>query len=224
MKSAERSKAQAGVRDLQKQGSRAAVLQAAATLFAQRGFEGVAIADVAALSGVRKPNLLYHFSSKEALWKETVDWVFAQVDAFFDATRGAFAATELQARTERWRAFRALIGAYYEACRRYPAYVLIPMIEGATPSWRTTWIAQRHLRRHVRGFEAFTRALIADGLLPEVEPLHLQNMLAGGAQLSIGLAPLWAAAVGADTASETFLNTQARAMFALLEAAQAERV
>lgn len=206
----------------QKNESKAAVLEAAATLFARHGYEGVAVADVAKLSGVRKPNLLYHFSSKEALWKETVDWVFAEVDAFFAGARSSFASASGDERGERWSAFRRLIAAYYDACRRYPAYVLIPMIEGVAPSWRTNWIAERHLRRHTRNFEGYVRTLVADRLLPPVEPLHLQNLLTGGAQLSLGLAPLWAAAFDTDTRSEAFLDQYSHTVFSLLEASHAQ--
>ena len=206
-----------GARETKKLESRAAVLNAAATLFSRHGFAGVAIADIAAISGIRKPNLLYHFESKEELWKDTVDWVFDQVDQFFAARRTAFADLISFNRDERWSAFRIYVDAYYEACRRFPAYVLIPMIEGVAPSWRTDWIAERHLKRHVQSFDRFARGLIAEGLLPEVEPLHLQNMLTGGVQLSLGLAPLWAAALDVETHSAEFLDAYSRTVFKLLE-------
>lgn len=221
MTTIDQARAKPGTRIARKIESRTAVLAAAAVLFARHGFQGVAVADVAELSGVRKPNLLYHFSSKEALWKETVDWVFGEVDAFFATARSGFAEAPSAAGIDRWRAFGNLMSAYYEACRRFPAYVLIPMIEGVAPSWRTTWIAERHLRRHTRNFEIYVTALIADGLLPPVEPLHLQNLLTGGAQLSLGLAPLWEAAIGTDTRTEAFLEAYARTVFSLLEASHA---
>ena len=199
-------------RDQKRENSKTAVLKAAAELFAHRGFEGVAIADVAKLSGVRKPNLLYYFSSKEALWKETVDWLFAQVDDFFATAR-----TEMS--TEPWEAFKHLVANYYQACRLFPAYVLIPMVEGVASSWRTDWIAKRHLSRHVHNFEGYVAVLVENGKLPQVESLHLQNLITGGAQLSIGMAPLWDAAISKDTTSEDFLDAYARTVFALLECA-----
>lgn len=208
-----------GARETKRQESRAAVLGAAATLFARHGYEGVAIDDVATLSGIRKPNLLYHFESKESLWKATVDWVFAEVDAFFQTRRTDLADMNDASRKHRWDAFKQYVAAYYEACRRFPAYVLIPMVEGVAPSWRTDWIAERHLKRHVDNFGRFAQGLINEQLLPQVEPLHLQNMLTGGAQLSLGLAPLWAAALGTDTRSEAFLDAYAQTVFSLLEAA-----
>lgn len=46
---------------------RGAVLLAATRLFAQRGFDGTALQDVADVVGVSKPAVLHHFASKEAL-------------------------------------------------------------------------------------------------------------------------------------------------------------
>ena len=46
---------------------RTAILNAATQLFAQRGFDGTPIQAVADSVGIRKPSLLYHFSSKEVL-------------------------------------------------------------------------------------------------------------------------------------------------------------
>lgn len=47
---------------------RAGVLDAAATLFAQRGYAGTRLDDVAAAAGVTKPIVYRHFDSKKALY------------------------------------------------------------------------------------------------------------------------------------------------------------
>jgi AcrR family transcriptional regulator len=52
---------------------RAAILEAAATLFARRGFAGTSTAQIAAAAGVSKPLLYHYYRDKEALLFDIAD-------------------------------------------------------------------------------------------------------------------------------------------------------
>ena len=52
--------------------TRDAVFQAAATLFSAKGFDGVSVDDIAALAGVNKAMIYYHFADKIALYRSVV--------------------------------------------------------------------------------------------------------------------------------------------------------
>ena len=49
------------------------ILNQATRLFASRGFDGVSIQAIADAVGIRKPSLLYHFKSKDALRQDVLD-------------------------------------------------------------------------------------------------------------------------------------------------------
>jgi TetR/AcrR family transcriptional regulator len=50
-----------------------AILREAVRLFAERGFEGTSVADVAEHAGLSKQNLMYYFPTKQALYMRVLD-------------------------------------------------------------------------------------------------------------------------------------------------------
>jgi TetR/AcrR family transcriptional regulator len=89
------------------------IVAAAEEIFAQHGFQGASVADIAERVGISKQNLLYYFSSKEALYKRVLDGV---LDEWLERMSAlADAGTDPEA------ALRAYIGAKLRYSRERPA-------------------------------------------------------------------------------------------------------
>jgi AcrR family transcriptional regulator len=55
------------------------ILDVATTLFAERGFDGTSMNDVAERVGMRKASLFYHFATKDALYESVLDRLVREV-------------------------------------------------------------------------------------------------------------------------------------------------
>jgi hypothetical protein len=85
----------------------------------------------------------------------------------------------------------ARIELFIEASIMWPAYVRIPFIEGATPSWRSEWLADRHFGKHVSLNDKMIRAMQDEGLLGPGDPAHYQALLTSSVNVLVAQSAMW---------------------------------
>lgn len=125
-------------RSLQAEQVKNAILEAAIPLFA-RGFDSVAIKDIAAASGYKHSLVMYHFATKEQLWELAA----ARLMQRFDELHLQHFERAARPKADRDKVQRLLL-AFILALRDLPAYGQILLSEGARPSPRLLWLHQHY--------------------------------------------------------------------------------
>jgi AcrR family transcriptional regulator len=127
--------------------TRELIVASASRHFAERGYDGTSLNDIADDVGIRRPSLLHHFPSKEALYHE----VFVRaVSDFAERTDQA-----VQGNREGWKQLEHVLGASFAFFVENPEFVRLirrEQIDG-TPGINLGRELQPHFRRACDFFE-----------------------------------------------------------------------
>lgn len=116
--------------------TRNAIVDAAIEVFAALGYDGGNFREITARCGAKRPLILYHFGSKEQLWKEAVAVVASRFDRCMREclTLPADAGDEQRLRTS--------MSAFLDALIEVPEYGRILLREGTAAGPRLEWLAR----------------------------------------------------------------------------------
>lgn len=187
--------------------TRAAVLEAAETLFAERGFAATRLGDVAERVGIRRASIVYYFRDKRDLY----DAVLAQVfGGLLERTQAA-----LLGRGRLGDRIEAAVGAWVDYVGERPslARLLLREVADTTPERAAA------MRPHTQPFVLLAEHVVAgsrgEALPRAVDPAHVASTIAGATVFFVAALPSLLPDPGFDPVSPAQLAVHRELMLRL---------
>jgi AcrR family transcriptional regulator len=169
-------------REMYSEATRAALLDEATALFAERGYAGTSLEDVASASHVTRGAVYHHFASKQALFEAVLELQEARATGVIAAAAAAV--------PDPWDAAILALNAYLQQCCD-PVYGRLVWLEGpAALGWRRWRECERNYAYGL--VERFIRDLVDSGYLDGNgfdTLVQFSFWMLGGAGLAVAEAP-----------------------------------
>jgi len=200
---------EAQTRYLRTRVTRSKILQAALELFAEKGFDGASIRDIANRAGVIHGLIKYHFENKDQLWKSAVDFLFERQAREMRAPEG-FEQLSAQEQARDW------IKRYVRNCARHPEHARIMVQESLRDTERLRWAVRTHIEPAHKTARLVSKSWIEAGVYPAI-PLHaIIYIISAAAQSPFMLAPELRHGSGIDMTNPAQIDIYADALTTIL--------
>lgn len=171
-----------GIRQQQRQATRLRILDAAIDSFARLGYDGTNFREITRLCGAERPLVLYHYQTKELLWKQAVEEVERRFNAAFEHHYQPPEPTAGE--TDRDRV-RYAMQSFVETLCAVPAYGQILLREGSSSGPRMEWLARHFVPRRALFLE-----LEDSRIIERIQKTVLRDILASTLVAFVALGPL----------------------------------
>ncbi len=151
--------------------SRDKLLDAAITLFASRGYEGVSTGQVAAAAGLTQSMVHYHFQSKSKLWKAAIDKMMRDRGTLLPASPSDLRDLDPLSR------LKVLIRRFIAISAAHPELARIAVQEGMTRSARLRWLVAKYVGTTYRSFDEAIAEAHAQKLIRDLPKHEITNII-----------------------------------------------
>jgi AcrR family transcriptional regulator len=151
--------------------TRRAILDAALTEFAEKGFDAASIRVIAERTGLQHPLITYHFRNKDILWRSAAEYAFEQIREEWDKLDETHAG---MSPLDRLRAEYRTLFKYTVA---FPEFHRFMRQECTTNNPRLKWVARTVVMPLIDRLLPQIAALQKEGVLPQMEPILFHYMM-----------------------------------------------
>jgi TetR/AcrR family transcriptional regulator len=179
------------------------ILNASLAMFARFGFDGVSTADIAKRAGTSQSVVLYHFQTKDELWRAAMRLLFETVGINPRFEEGAYKDLDPVSR------LRVLLRSFVLTSARHPELGRVIFWEGSTGGDRLNWLMEELARPNYAVFDAIFSEGVRQGALKSYPVTMLTLMAHGAAATIFNLSAISSSLTGQDPFDPQFVTHQA---------------
>ena len=179
------------------------ILVAALDLFANQGFDAVSTADIARQAGSSQSVVLYHYGTKDELWRAAMRHLFETVGVSPRFDQAMYKDLDPMAR------LRVLLRGFVLTSARHPELGRVINREGSSGGERLVWLIEELARPSYAAFDALFKDGAGQGLLKAYPPQMLTLMAHGAAATLFNLAPIAKILMDIDPFAQDVIEMQA---------------
>jgi len=192
----------------QREHTRSRIVDAAARIFAERGFRAASTREIAARARTNQGLITYHFRSKLGLWKAAVDRIFERLRMPLALPTASRDVTDGRAQA------RETVRQYVRFAAAHPELFRLMVEEGKHGDARMRWLVDTHLKPLYAGFERLV-ATYNPSLDRTLVP-HAYYAMAGAGSLIFAVSPECRRLTGLDPGAAQAVETHAEFVARLL--------
>jgi AcrR family transcriptional regulator len=156
-----------------KEDCRSRILAAALEVFSSSGFEGASLRQIADQAGVMHQLVVYHFKTKDALWRAAVSSILGGTAVQLAAWR------ERSNRDSPAQALRTMVRQFVLFTARRPEFHRIATFEGRADNERIGWLIEIYMRPFFEFSTGLIRAAQAVGAARPGDPGQIHYAMIG---------------------------------------------
>ncbi len=152
---------------------RSRILASAVEVFSTSGFEGASLREIANRAGVMHQLVVYHFKTKDALWRAVIEAIVGDT-----VERVAVLRTRVEGDSPA-QALRTVVREFVLFAAEHPEFHRIATFEGRSDNERIRWLIETYVRPYFDFSTSLIRAAQAVGAARPGDPGQLHYALIG---------------------------------------------